>query len=104
MMSNQGFGEFDKLQLQTPKPAAKCYWDRICWRECTCSIVVKWIPRSDSGLARQLFGPRGNFLKRAAILYISEKGSINDPGKEVKLGGRPAAEHLNELFMLMIQG
>ncbi|CAA7398261.1 unnamed protein product [Spirodela intermedia] len=56
----------------------------------------------------RLLGPRGNSLKRVEActgcrVYIRGQGSIKDPGKEEKLRGKPAYEHLNDPLHVLIE-
>ncbi|CAA6661891.1 unnamed protein product [Spirodela intermedia] len=59
-------------------------------------------------LCRAPSGTPGNSLKRVEActgcrVYIRGQGSIKDPGKEEKLRGKPAYEHLNDPLHVLIE-
>ncbi|XP_029122634.1 KH domain-containing protein SPIN1 isoform X2 [Elaeis guineensis] len=121
MVSNQGFGDFDRLQCGSPSPMRAGFPQGINmdWQGASpspCSYIVKKILRLEIpvdtypnfNFVGRLLGPRGNSLKRMEAstgcrVYIRGKGSIKDPGKEEKLRGRPGYEHLNDPLHILIE-
>ncbi|KAF8397062.1 hypothetical protein HHK36_018700 [Tetracentron sinense] len=105
MMSNQGFGDFDRVQHGSPSPMASPNFISNVGG----TGLGGWngLPQEFNFVGR-LLGPRGNSLKRVEAstgcrVYIRGKGSIKDPGKEENLRGRPGYEHLNDPLHILVE-
>ncbi|KAF8394792.1 hypothetical protein HHK36_018728 [Tetracentron sinense] len=113
IISNQGFGDFDRLQQGSPSPMSSSN----LMSNVGGTGLGGWngLPQEFNFVGR-LLGPRGNSLKRVEAstgcrVYIRGKGSIKDPGKyfsaftlkEEKLRGRPGYEHLNDPLHILVE-
>ncbi|KAG4377830.1 hypothetical protein GLYMA_18G217500v4 [Glycine max] len=105
MLSNQGFGDFDRLRHRSPSPMASSN----LMSNVSGTGLGGWNSlQQEFNFVGRLLGPRGNSLKRVEAttgcrVYIRGKGSIKDPDKEEKLRGRPGYEHLNEPLHILIE-
>ncbi|XXG40085.1 hypothetical protein AAC387_Pa01g0885 [Persea americana] len=105
MVSNHGFGDYDRLQHGSPSPMASASLGSNAGG----MGLAPWNGlQQEFNFVGRLLGPRGNSLKRVEAstgcrVYIRGKGSIKDPGKEEKLRGRPGYEHLNDPLHILIE-